>query len=72
MDLLHKMGPETVVLTSTDLPSKQGDQFLVALGSQKIGKVLDQLSPDRTSNYCRLEDIWGFNPLFGQNMFFFV
>uniref|UniRef100_A0A669EXB3 Pyridoxal kinase n=1 Tax=Oreochromis niloticus TaxID=8128 RepID=A0A669EXB3_ORENI len=38
MDLLHKMGPETVVLTSTDLPSKQGDQFLVALGSQKIKK----------------------------------
>ncbi|XP_029315495.1 pyridoxal kinase-like [Cottoperca gobio] len=38
MDLLHKMGPETVVLTSTDLPSKCGDQFLVALGSQKIVK----------------------------------
>ena len=37
MDLLHKMGPETVVLTSSDLPSKKGDQFLVALGSQKIG-----------------------------------
>lgn len=41
MDLLHKMGPETVVLTSTDLPSKLGDQFLVALGSQKIGSVPD-------------------------------
>lgn len=38
MELLHKMGPGTVVLTSTDLPSKQGDQFLVAFGSQKIGK----------------------------------
>ncbi|KAM3862466.1 pyridoxal kinase-like [Diretmus argenteus] len=36
MDLLHQMGPETVVLTSTDLPSKHGDQFLVGLGSQKI------------------------------------
>uniref|UniRef100_A0A3Q2QK91 Pyridoxal kinase n=1 Tax=Fundulus heteroclitus TaxID=8078 RepID=A0A3Q2QK91_FUNHE len=35
MDLLHEMGPDTVVLTSTDLPSKHGDQFLVALGSQK-------------------------------------
>ncbi|KAM9804917.1 pyridoxal kinase-like [Neosynchiropus ocellatus] len=34
MELLHKMGPHTVVLTSTDLPSKSGDQFLVALGSQ--------------------------------------
>ncbi|XP_033469803.1 pyridoxal kinase-like [Epinephelus lanceolatus] len=43
MDLLHKMGPETVVLTSTDLPSKRGDQFLVALGSQKIVK------PDRSN-----------------------
>ncbi|XP_053732506.1 pyridoxal kinase-like [Synchiropus splendidus] len=36
MELLHKMGPHTVVLTSTDLPSKNGDQFLVALGSQNI------------------------------------
>uniref|UniRef100_A0A672IWZ3 Pyridoxal kinase n=2 Tax=Salarias fasciatus TaxID=181472 RepID=A0A672IWZ3_SALFA len=44
MDLLHKMGPETVVLTSTDLPSKRGDQFLVALGSQKIAK------PDGTNS----------------------
>ncbi|KAG8000755.1 Pyridoxal kinase, partial [Nibea albiflora] len=44
MDLLHKMGPETVVLTSTDLPSKRGDQFLVALGSQKIVK------PDGTNS----------------------
>uniref|UniRef100_A0A1A8HWM5 Pyridoxal kinase n=1 Tax=Nothobranchius kuhntae TaxID=321403 RepID=A0A1A8HWM5_NOTKU len=43
MDLLHKMGPEKVVLTSTDLPSKQGDQFLVAFGSQNIRK------PDGTS-----------------------
>uniref|UniRef100_A0A8D0DH97 pyridoxal kinase n=1 Tax=Sander lucioperca TaxID=283035 RepID=A0A8D0DH97_SANLU len=38
MDLLHKMGPKTVVLTSSDLPSKRGDQFLVALGSQTIVK----------------------------------
>ncbi|XP_056914841.1 pyridoxal kinase-like isoform X1 [Takifugu flavidus] len=38
MELLHKMGPGTVVLTSTDLPSKQGDKFLVALGSQKTVK----------------------------------
>ncbi|KAF7664767.1 hypothetical protein LDENG_00166130 [Lucifuga dentata] len=38
MDLLHQMGPDTVVLTSTDLPSRNGDQFLVALGSKKIVK----------------------------------
>ncbi|XP_017276093.1 pyridoxal kinase isoform X2 [Kryptolebias marmoratus] len=43
MDLLHEMGPDTVVLTSTDLPSKRGDQFLVALGSQKR-------KPDGTSS----------------------
>uniref|UniRef100_A0AAQ4Q3C2 pyridoxal kinase n=1 Tax=Gasterosteus aculeatus aculeatus TaxID=481459 RepID=A0AAQ4Q3C2_GASAC len=30
---------KTVVLTSTDLPSKRGDQFLVALGSQNIVKA---------------------------------
>ncbi|KAJ8012688.1 hypothetical protein DPEC_G00045490 [Dallia pectoralis] len=36
MDMLHQMGPDTVVLTSTDLTSPRGDQFLVALGSQKI------------------------------------
>lgn len=49
MDLLHKMGPDTVVLTSTDLPSTQGDQFLLALGSQKTVK------PDgtnRTQKIC--------------------
>jgi hypothetical protein len=39
MDLLHKMGPETVVLTSTDLHSKLGDPYLVVLGSQRIGKL---------------------------------
>uniref|UniRef100_A0A8C5F7N9 Pyridoxal kinase n=1 Tax=Gadus morhua TaxID=8049 RepID=A0A8C5F7N9_GADMO len=38
MDLLHKMGPETVVLTSTDLHSKLGDPYLVVLGSQRIVK----------------------------------
>uniref|UniRef100_A0A667ZVR7 pyridoxal kinase n=1 Tax=Myripristis murdjan TaxID=586833 RepID=A0A667ZVR7_9TELE len=44
MDLLHQMGPETVVLTSSNLPSKHGDQFLVALGSQKI------VRPDGTNS----------------------
>lgn len=45
MDMLHKMGPETVVLTSTDLPSKLGDHFLVALGSQKIGMHFTKTKP---------------------------
>ncbi|CAL8320569.1 unnamed protein product [Merluccius merluccius] len=44
MGLLHQMGPETVVLTSTDLPSKLGDEFLVVLGSQRIVK------PDGTNS----------------------
>ncbi|KAI5610601.1 pyridoxal kinase, partial [Silurus asotus] len=34
MDLLHAMGPDTVVITSLDLLSPLGDQYLVALGSQ--------------------------------------
>ncbi|XP_036426364.1 pyridoxal kinase-like [Colossoma macropomum] len=34
MDLLHGMGPDTVVITSSDLLSPLGDQYLVALGSQ--------------------------------------
>ncbi|KAG9329364.1 hypothetical protein JZ751_005511 [Albula glossodonta] len=38
MDLLHNMGPDTVVMTSSDLPSRLGDRFLVALGSQRTVK----------------------------------
>ncbi|KAF4087219.1 hypothetical protein AMELA_G00093120 [Ameiurus melas] len=34
MDLLHAMGPNTVVITSSDLISSLGDQYLVVLGSQ--------------------------------------
>ncbi|KAI2660448.1 Pyridoxal kinase [Labeo rohita] len=39
MNLLHSMGPSTVVITSSDLPSLMGDQFLVALGSQKRARA---------------------------------
>lgn len=38
MDLLHCMGPDTVVITSSDLPSPQGSDYLIALGSQRIRK----------------------------------
>ncbi|XP_061698300.1 pyridoxal kinase-like [Syngnathoides biaculeatus] len=48
MKQLHKMGPKTVVLTSTDLPSSQGDQYLVALGSQKTVK------PDGTMSIVKI------------------
>lgn len=52
MDLLHKMGPRNVVLTSTNLPSKHGDKFLVALGSQKMA-----LADGTTSNQKICMDI---------------
>uniref|UniRef100_A0AAX7V067 pyridoxal kinase n=1 Tax=Astatotilapia calliptera TaxID=8154 RepID=A0AAX7V067_ASTCA len=51
MDLLHAMGPDTVVITSSDLPSRLGDRFLVSLGSQR------HVRPDgsRTTQRVRLE-----------------
>ncbi|ERE86846.1 pyridoxal kinase-like protein [Cricetulus griseus] len=36
MDMLHCMGPDTVVITSSDLPSPQGTDYLIALGSQRM------------------------------------
>uniref|UniRef100_W5M830 Pyridoxal kinase n=1 Tax=Lepisosteus oculatus TaxID=7918 RepID=W5M830_LEPOC len=42
MDLLHAMGPDTVVITSSDLPSSLGVNYLIALGSQK------KVKPDGT------------------------
>lgn len=38
MDVLHAMGPDTVVITSSDLPSPRGSDYLIALGSQRIRK----------------------------------
>ncbi|XP_072115929.1 pyridoxal kinase-like isoform X2 [Mobula birostris] len=35
MDVLHEMGPDTVVITSSDLPSQLGSNYLVTLGSQR-------------------------------------
>ena len=43
MDLLHCMGPDTVVITSSDLPSPQGSNYLMALGSQRMSKFLPHL-----------------------------
>uniref|UniRef100_A0A8B9KVU8 Pyridoxal kinase n=1 Tax=Astyanax mexicanus TaxID=7994 RepID=A0A8B9KVU8_ASTMX len=39
MDQLHGMGPDTVVITSSDLLSSLGDQYLVALGSHVTVKA---------------------------------
>ncbi|XP_021580941.2 pyridoxal kinase isoform X1 [Ictidomys tridecemlineatus] len=36
MDVLHAMGPDTVVITSSDLPSSRGSDYLIALGSQRM------------------------------------
>ncbi|XP_024916816.1 pyridoxal kinase-like isoform X1 [Cynoglossus semilaevis] len=51
MDLLHAMGPDTVVITSSDLPPRLGDNFLVSLGSQR------HVRPDgsRTTQRVRIE-----------------
>ncbi|XP_064413274.1 pyridoxal kinase [Latimeria chalumnae] len=38
MDMLHAMGPETVVISSSDLQSSLGNNFLLVLGSQKKTK----------------------------------
>lgn len=38
MDVLHAMGPDTVVITSSDLPSARGSGYLIALGSQRTRK----------------------------------
>lgn len=35
MDVLHSMGPDTVVITSSNLPSPRGSDYLIALGSQR-------------------------------------
>ncbi|OXB79558.1 UNVERIFIED_CONTAM: hypothetical protein H355_000374 [Colinus virginianus] len=35
MDMLHAMGPETVVITSSDLQSQLGNDYLIALGSYR-------------------------------------
>nr|XP_003218993.1 PREDICTED: pyridoxal kinase [Anolis carolinensis] len=35
MDMLHNMGPETVVITSSDLQAPSGDDYLIALGSHR-------------------------------------
>ncbi|XP_044160757.1 pyridoxal kinase [Bufo gargarizans] len=35
MDMLHSLGPSTVVITSSDLPSPRGSDYLITLGSQR-------------------------------------
>ncbi|XP_072280425.1 pyridoxal kinase [Pyxicephalus adspersus] len=35
MDMLHSMGPNTVVITSSDLPASRGPDYLVTMGSQR-------------------------------------
>uniref|UniRef100_A0A8C8W3S3 Pyridoxal kinase n=1 Tax=Peromyscus maniculatus bairdii TaxID=230844 RepID=A0A8C8W3S3_PERMB len=42
MDMLHCMGPDTVVITSSDLPSPQGSDYLIALGRKPDGSTVTQ------------------------------
>lgn len=35
MDMLHSLGPNTVVITSSDLPASRGPEYLVTMGSQR-------------------------------------
>ncbi|NXT29715.1 PDXK kinase, partial [Syrrhaptes paradoxus] len=39
MDMLHAMGPETVVITSSDLQGALGNDHLIALGSHRRTKA---------------------------------
>ncbi|KAG9473012.1 hypothetical protein GDO78_015309 [Eleutherodactylus coqui] len=35
MDMLHSLGPSTVVITSSELPASRGSDYLITLGSQR-------------------------------------
>ncbi|XP_073524908.1 pyridoxal kinase [Phyllobates terribilis] len=35
MDMLHSLGPNTVVITSSDLPASRGSDYLITLASQR-------------------------------------
>ena len=52
MDMLHCMGPDTVVITSSDLPSAQGSDYLITLGSQRICKCLHHLPCALPGSIC--------------------
>ncbi|KAK1344287.1 hypothetical protein QTO34_014852 [Cnephaeus nilssonii] len=43
MDVLHSMGPDTVVITSSDLSSPRGSDYLIVLGSQRIHHMIRPL-----------------------------
>lgn len=64
--MLHCMGPDTVVITSSDLPSSQGSDYLIALGSQRMRKCLSHLLLHAPGPIVYVahgiqasEDVWG-------------
>lgn len=68
MDMLHCMGPDTVVITSSDLPSPQGSDYLIALGSQRMRKCLLPLPCVLPGSICFCSlwlsgprEYWGFS-----------
>jgi hypothetical protein len=57
MDVLHSMGPHTVVITSSDLPAPRGSDYLISLGSQRIRKCLPtHLCPWAQLHLCSSDD----------------
>ncbi|CAJ0917827.1 unnamed protein product [Ranitomeya imitator] len=49
MDMLHSLGPSTVVITSSDLPASRGSDYLITLGSQRRVREDGQIQTLRIS-----------------------
>ncbi|KAE8621000.1 hypothetical protein XENTR_v10004646 [Xenopus tropicalis] len=49
MDKLHSLGPDTVVITSSELPASRGADYLVTLGSQRKVDAQGRIHTQRIS-----------------------
>ncbi|XP_045139569.1 LOW QUALITY PROTEIN: pyridoxal kinase-like [Echinops telfairi] len=47
IDVLRSMGPDTMVITSSDLPSPRGSDYLIALGSQRTKRPDGSVATER-------------------------
>ncbi|XP_048202123.1 pyridoxal kinase [Perognathus longimembris pacificus] len=56
MDMLHSMGPDTVVITSSDLPAPRGGDYLIALGSQRMRRPDGSMATQRIRMEMRKVD----------------
>lgn len=57
MDMLHAMGPETVVITSSDLQAPSGNDYLIALGSHRKSESGAPSLPVLSFNLSVLEGV---------------